>query len=486
MTQEERHLAVKNALCFFMVLAITTITLIVTFIIPDNKLLWLKIGSCILSYVIIFVAKFLPQIEYNNKMHFYLYSLLPMYMIGLLCYSQMHVYALFYPICIVTLFFMDFKMIIKGAIGAMVGLIPMLIMIINNADGDKTMIATGIVQFMYAMLCCIMAVSIVKTLESQNKETFSSLKEAAELNASNEQKVLNSAIDINSQLESANKLCSSLSNNLQTSNNSINDISTSMRVTATEIEQQTIKTADIQTNLSETKEYVKDMKAISNEAITTAREGAELIKELKELAAKTAELNRNTSAATKKLEERIHDVTGISDTILNISSQTNLLALNASIEAARAGDAGRGFAVVADEIRQLAEQTRESTEQIAGIVGDLTNEAENTAINMNITAESVDKQNANIEITGEKFSDIFNKINELAASVDHITERVDAVVESSGAIMESITNISATSEEILAATESSTTISSSAADEVQELSDSLKVILNASNKLTAH
>ncbi len=52
--------------------------------------------------------------------------------------------------------------------------------------------------------------------------------------------------------------------------------------------------------------------------------------------------------------------------------------------------------------------------------------------------------------------------------------------------MESITNISATSEEILAATESSTTISSSAADEVQELSDSLKVILNASNKLTAH
>ncbi|MCR5374708.1 MAG: hypothetical protein K6E39_04980 [Lachnospiraceae bacterium] len=45
------------------------------------------------------------------------------------------------------------------------------------------------------------------------------------------------------------------------------------------------------------------MKAISNEAITTAREGAELIKELKELAAKTAELNCNTSAATKKLHD---------------------------------------------------------------------------------------------------------------------------------------------------------------------------------------
>ncbi|MCR5374707.1 MAG: hypothetical protein K6E39_04975 [Lachnospiraceae bacterium] len=180
MSQEERHLAVKNALCFFMTLAITTITLIVTFIVPDNKLLWLKVGSCILSYIIILLARLLPQISYTNKMHFYLYSLLPMFMITVLCYSQMHIYALFYPICIVTLFFMDFKMIIRGSIAAIVGLIPMLIMIINEAKGDKTMIGNGIAQFLYAALCCAMAVVIVKTLESQNKETFSSLKEAAD------------------------------------------------------------------------------------------------------------------------------------------------------------------------------------------------------------------------------------------------------------------------------------------------------------------
>ena len=64
---------------------------------------------------------------------------------------------------------------------------------------------------------------------------------------------------------------------------------------------------------------------------------------------------------------KIENINNLTNDILEIASQTNLLALNASIEAARAGEVGKGFAVVADEIRQLAENSKNTANDIQGI-----------------------------------------------------------------------------------------------------------------------
>ena len=71
------------------------------------------------------------------------------------------------------------------------------------------------------------------------------------------------------------------------------------------------------------------------------------------------------------LSEKTQAIGEIIVTVNDISERTHLLALNAAIEAAAAGEEGRSFAVVASEMKLLADQAKQATVQVRGILGEI-------------------------------------------------------------------------------------------------------------------
>lgn len=165
-----------------------------------------------------------------------------------------------------------------------------------------------------------------------------------------------------------------VSKNVSESGDNANDISAIMEELSATMEELSATTNSVNSNTETVGKKVRQMTEKSEVISKYALEMKERALNLENV----AQDNMNTTntvigGITSEMEmalensKSVEKVTQLTTEILNISSQTNLLALNASIEAARAGEAGKGFAVVADEIRQLADSSRETANNIQAI-----------------------------------------------------------------------------------------------------------------------
>lgn len=265
-----------------------------------------------------------------------------------------------------------------------------------NQNMILSLILLAISFVAFVMVVVVIIKTVVKPLRKQTSELTEIIDEikgghgdfTKRVTVKSMDEIGQSSIGINHFIETLQNIMSNIISNsnvldgvvgnvassVAASSDNANDISAIMEALSATMEEVSATTNSVSENTTaaegkvqkmadQTKvmsQYAQDMKKRATELEHTATENMNNTNEM--IGEITTEMNQ--ALENSKSVEKVAQLTA---DILNISSQTNLLALNASIEAARAGEAGKGFAVVADEIRQLADSSRETANNIQTI-----------------------------------------------------------------------------------------------------------------------
>ncbi|MDQ7784532.1 MAG: methyl-accepting chemotaxis protein [Desulfomonilaceae bacterium] len=206
-------------------------------------------------------------------------------------------------------------------------------------------------------------------------------------------------------------------------------------ITVSQVAENTSKTSAAVAETTTTVEQVRQAASVSGDkakhvahtsrkAVDISEDGKNATKGTLERMTVIREQMESIADTVVKLSDESKTIEEIIVTVQDLAGQSNLLAVNASIEAARAGDQGRGFAVVANEIKNLADQSKEATDQVRSIL-------ENTRKNISAVVMATEQGTKAVVMGVEQSDQAGDAIKTLAGVVETAAQAAGVIEASS-------------------------------------------------------
>ena len=237
---------------------------------------------------------------------------------------------------------------------------------------------------------------------------------------------------------------------------------------------------EIATRSEEASKVLADASA---DIAVVSQEGEDVVNNLFHITQESEQAFSLIFGSIDEINESTNKIGMASGLIQEIASQTNLLSLNASIEAARAGEMGKGFAVVANEIRNLAEESAKSVNDINNMLRELRNNVDTATLQSETVKNSVIMQVKGVEETKEKYAVIKEDIDRINDEIEIVGTISKTMMESCVKVADIITNLSASAEENAAATEETNAAAQEVLAMIQEIAQETGLIKELSENL---
>ena len=179
---------------------------------------------------------------------------------------------------------------------------------------------------------------------------------------------------------------------------------------------------------------------------------------------------------TNRTNESVKKIQAATTFINSIAEDTGLLSLNASIEAAIAGDSGRGFAVVAEQIKNLSEQSKESSKAIEATAEVLRADSEKAVQAMQQMQEIIASQSESMQETQQVVAEVIEEIASSMKSIAQIKESSGRLEGARNEVLQAVEHLSEISAENLDSTKSTY-------EQTEIVADTFKQVYNSADEL---